>query len=110
MDRVFGPPGPTGTMPEAVEFPLRGDTTISELAEFYGIALEGDGIKTLDELIRERVGEAGVEVDTEVFVDGICLHVREVIDGRVEQVGLQITHAAEIEGEPAEEGAREERA
>jgi len=110
VDRVFGPPGPTGTMPEAVEFPLRGDTTISELAEFYGIALEGDGMKTLDELIRERVGEAGVEVDTEVFVDGICLHVREVIDGRVEQVGLQITHAAEIEGEPAEEGAREERA
>ena len=110
VDRVFGPPEASHTVPQAVEFPLRGDTTISELAEFYGIELEGDRSKTLDELIRERMGDAGVKVDTRVFVDGICLHVREVIDGRVEQVGLQITDTAEIEGTPAEEAAREERA
>ena len=110
VDRVFGPPAAASAVPEAIEFPLRGDTTISELAEFYGIELGGDGMKTLDELIRERTGEAEVKVDTKVFVDGICLHVREVLDGRVEQVGLQINSAAEIEGEPAEEGVREERA
>src|SRR5690606_38399443 len=33
VDRVFGTPEPSPVMPEAVEFPLRGDTTISELAE-----------------------------------------------------------------------------
>ena len=110
VDRVFGPREASSAVPEAVEFPLRGDTTIAELAEFYGIELEGDRAKTLDELIRERMGAEGVKVDTRVFVDGICLHVREVIDGRVEQVGLQITDTAEIEGTPAEEAAREERA
>lgn len=100
VDRVFGTPSPAPAVPQAVEFPLRGDTTISELAEFYGIVLEGDGMKTLDELIRERAGEAEVRVDTEMSIDGICLHVREVLDGRVEQVGLRITST---EPEAAEE-------
>jgi cell volume regulation protein A len=89
VDRVFGSAEPARRLLEAIEFPLRGDTTISELAEFYGIQLEGDGVKTLDELIRERTGDA--EPDSEVAIGGIRLRVREVSDGRVEQVGLRIT-------------------
>ncbi|HEU4562776.1 MAG TPA: potassium/proton antiporter [Longimicrobium sp.] len=95
-DRIFS--GETAeaqrALPTEVEFPLRGDTTVAEVEEFYGIAVDGDPAHTLEEVLRERLGER-LEEGRGVTVGAVKLKVRRITDGRVEQVGLVVREDAE---------------
>jgi potassium/hydrogen antiporter len=90
VDRLFAGAPAAGPLPASVEFPLRGDATVEEMEEFYGIRLEGEAGRTLEDVLRERLGKR-LEVGRGITVGGVKLHVRSIADGRVEQVGLVIT-------------------
>ncbi|HET6341274.1 MAG TPA: potassium/proton antiporter [Gemmatimonadota bacterium] len=93
VDRVFGPAESEALGTPALEFPLRGTTRIAELEEFYGIRVEAPGERTLDELLRAELGDGVAPGDT--FDSGLLrFTVREVLDGRVETVGLAIDPGA----------------
>jgi cell volume regulation protein A len=88
VDRTFSATGGVeAPLPEQVEFPLRGDTTVADLEEFYGIPLEADPACTLEELLRMRLGSRLAE-GRGISLGGVKLHVRIMADDRVEQVGL----------------------
>jgi potassium/hydrogen antiporter len=90
VDRVFGNERSSREeLPALIEFPLKGATTIDELAEFYGIQLGGPGTKTLDEVFRELVGD-DLRVGSTMVVGGVTLHAREIVDGTIVTVGLAI--------------------
>lgn len=87
-DRVFATgPGPAPELPVRVEFPLRGDTTVADLEEFYGIRLGDEGERTLDELLRQQLGDPPTP-GRGVTLGPVRLYVRAVARGRIEQVGL----------------------
>ena len=90
VDRVFTrDPDGEAEVPRLVEFQLRGGATLEDLADFYGISLDAPGSMTIDELIRSRLGEEVVE-DRVVNIDGVLLHVIEVVEGKVVTVGFAI--------------------
>ena len=68
---------------------MRGAARLAELQELYGIRVEAPGSGTLDEFLRARLGTE-LEVGRSVTVGPVTLTVREVVDGRVETVGLSI--------------------
>lgn len=73
----------------ALEFPLRGTTRIGEVEEFYGIKVDAPGTQTLDAFLRVGLGRAPALGDT--LVSGpLTFTVRELVEGRVETVGLVI--------------------
>ena len=91
VDQLFSHNGETvPDLPLLVEFPLRGDTTVSELEEFYGIRLDAEATQTLDELLRARLGTTPRPNDS-VTVSGVSLTAKQVVEGRVEQVGLTLS-------------------
>lgn len=93
VDRVFRSGGPGGEpSPPGVEFPLRGGARLAELEEFYGIHIDAPGSDTLDEFLRARL-EGGLEPGRSLTVGPVTLTVRDVLDGRVETVGLSIASA-----------------
>jgi cell volume regulation protein A len=75
--------------PGRIEFPLRGDTSVAELEEFYGVRLEGAGQRTLAEVLRERLGPR-LEEGRGVSLGGVRLSVRELRDGAVVTVALRV--------------------
>lgn len=92
VDRVFSgfPAEPAESpVPSRVEFPLRGETTAGELEEFYGIHLDAPAAETLDRLLRERIGP-GLAPGAGITVGAVSLFVREIVDGRIDRVGLEI--------------------
>ncbi len=88
VDAVFarrqGEPRPT----LRAEFPLRGATTLADLAQVYGIRLSDAPEQTLEQLIRGQVEE--VAVGTTVRLEGVRLRVRELSEGRILSVGLAL--------------------
>lgn len=90
VDRVFarGDADPAG-IPTRVEFPLRGDTTVAELEEFYGIRVEAPASQTLDGVLRERLGD-DLAPGAGITIGEITLFAREIVDGTVERVGLAV--------------------
>lgn len=78
------------------EFPLEGTATAADLRDFYGVEIDAPGHATLDQILRERLGrypEVG---------DGVCaypmrLRVREMIDDRIEWVGLSLAEECEAD-------------
>jgi cell volume regulation protein A len=68
------------------EFPLRGTTTLADLAEMHGIRLSEAPECTLEQLI--RLHEPEVAVGTTVVLDGVRLRVREMRGERVLSIGL----------------------
>lgn len=77
--------------PGAVEFPLRGDTRLAELEEFYGVRIAAeDEEMTLDELMRLRLGER-LGVGRGVELGPVKLRVLALAAGRVEQVGVVVS-------------------
>jgi potassium/hydrogen antiporter len=89
VDRVFSRGSAVQeALPVLVEFPLMGTTTVEDLWEFYGIRLGVAGDLTLDEVIRDRLGR--VEPGSVLEIGEITLHVREVVDGKVNSLGLAI--------------------
>ncbi|EKK04618.1 sodium/hydrogen exchanger [Rhodopirellula baltica SH28] len=98
VDRVFAP---TRThvkeLPQELEFPLRGSIKVCDLEQFYELKLADDGNLTLDELVRQHLGENNVKIGAVVQIDQIALHLRELSsDGTVLYVGMSIL------AEPAE--------
>jgi cell volume regulation protein A len=73
-----------------LEFPLRGDTRMRDLAEFYDVPVSPEDAEiTLDELLRRRLGDrlaAGRGVD----LGAVKLRVDSILDGRVERVGVVV--------------------
>jgi potassium/hydrogen antiporter len=91
VDRVFSRDSrPREALPILVEFPLMGSTTVEDLWEFYGIRLGVSGELTLDEVIRERLGDQ-VQLGSILEIGEVTLHVREMVEGRVTTIGLAIS-------------------
>lgn len=106
VDRVFGRGGePPAAVPEEVEFPLLGSATAGDLEEFYGVRLDTPPERTLDEALRERLGTEPAP-GARAEYGAVTLVVREVADGRVEQVGVVVHPAAAERGaaDPGDEG------
>ena len=86
--------GHTGQpLPADVEFPLRGNATVADLRDVYGIEVPEDPHTTLDELLRARLGER-LDIGRGVELGAVKLRVREMNRGHVEQVGLSIVAEA----------------
>ncbi|HEX6939924.1 MAG TPA: potassium/proton antiporter [Longimicrobiales bacterium] len=96
VDQVFAreDAGVAG-LPLRTEFPLRGDTTVGDLEEFYGIRIDAEGALTLDDVLRRRLGHDPAP-GAAVTVGEVTLTARQIVNGRIEQVGLTI-----ISTEPA---------
>src|SRR5690606_15071845 len=62
VDRIFRPRREPAAVPTEMEFPLRGDTTVAELQEFYGIPLQQAPTATLHDVLTERLGERELDV------------------------------------------------
>jgi cell volume regulation protein A len=92
VDRVFTrSPGAEGEIPAAIEFPLRGTTTVGELEEFYGIRLDAPESSTLDTVVREHLGPDGVRPGKQVVFGELALSVHRIgEDGEIDQLGLTI--------------------
>lgn len=89
VDHVLAPGSPE--IPILVEFPLRGNATVAELSEFYGIELDGAASLTLDQLMKKRLGTERVRQGQSVRIGEIVLYAREVSDLGVELVGLALS-------------------
>ncbi|HEX9579520.1 MAG TPA: transporter associated domain-containing protein, partial [Gemmatimonadales bacterium] len=90
VDRVFSSRGSGAEAgPPAVEFQLRGGAQLADFEEFYGFRVDAPGFNTLDEFLRAQLRDE-LEVGRSVTVGPVTLTVREVVDGRVETVGLYI--------------------
>lgn len=105
VDRIFSrQPAVQKELPTLVEFPLMGKTTAADLWEFYGISLGTEGNRTLDEVIRERLGD-NPPVGASLFAGGLCLRVREVERGRITWAGLAIPDSSAVERQTAADEA-----
>jgi cell volume regulation protein A len=90
VDRVFSSGRPAvEARPAEAEFRLRGGAGLAELEEFYGIRVVAAGFGTLDEFLRAQLGE-DLAIGRSVTVGPVQLTVRDVVDGRVETVGLRV--------------------
>lgn len=101
VDRVFRPREEPVGVPVETEFPLRGDTTVAELDEFYGIALRHAPAATLHDVLIARLGERDLDVGSRLRLGSVDLVVRSMYEGMVDRVGLMI-HGTPVPGnEPA---------
>lgn len=99
VDRAFADRDkPATRLPTAFEFPLQGSATVNDLEEFYGINGVAPGEMTLEDLLRAQLGDR-LAPGASVHVDGVTLRVREIVDGRVEWVGLRLDESGEADAE-----------
>jgi cell volume regulation protein A len=89
VDHIFSREHRLDTLPSLVEFPLLGRTTAADLREFYDIRLDVPDEKTLDELLRDELGDA-VAIDRSVTRSGVTLRVLKTDGDRIAWVGLTI--------------------
>jgi hypothetical protein len=74
-----------------LEFPLQGTVLVGQLEEFYGIRMNAPADKTLDEVVRQRLGTPTTNLGDVAKFDKIALHVRELTDGgSIERIGMTI--------------------
>lgn len=90
VDRVFRPRVQSRQVPSETEFPLRGDTTVGELNEFYGISLDEEATATLHDVMLRRIGEDRLDVGSQLQLERVDLVVRGMYEGTVDRVGLVI--------------------
>jgi len=94
VERVFrGSEGGTWVPASAVEFPLRGTTRVGEIEEFYGVRIDALRTETLDEFLRSRLG-GRLAIREQLQAGPLTFTIREIVDDRVETVGLVIDPAA----------------
>src|SRR5690606_958972 len=75
---------------DAMELPLdAAGTTLADLAEFYGVHLEGDPASTLAEFLEHALGPAP-DVGTVYEAGTITLHVLSVVENQADRVGLRV--------------------
>jgi potassium/hydrogen antiporter len=104
VDRIFSPRREPAAVPAETEFPLRGDTTVGELSEFYGITLDEPPTATLNDVLAGRLGDR-LDVGSRLQLRGVDLVVRALYEGAVDGVGLVIhpDAGAEPAADPAQE-------
>jgi len=90
VDRVFRRSQEPLVTPAETEFPLRGDTTVLDLREFYDITLPEADEATLHDVLTARLGDEHLDIGARVRLGGIALVVRQIEEGRIEQAGLII--------------------
>lgn len=101
VDRVFRRRRDESALPAETELPLRGDTTVADLREFYGILLPESDESTLHDVLVARLGADALEVGARVHLGTVALVVRDLEEGNVEQAGLVIGRApASVESAP----------
>lgn len=107
VNQVFGRNSEArGSIPETIEFPLRGSTTVGELQEFYSIDMKAPASMTLAEAIRQRCDNQRPAVGNSVDFDRLRLRVLQLNgDGLIETVGMSILPESEV---PAPEAVRRE--
>lgn len=116
VDRVFAGARRADDVPIAVgEFPLRGSARVTDIEEFYGIALDAPAEMTLADVFRTRLPEKERRSGASIRVGGAVLVIHEVTrGGDVELVGLDLTgaedaaQAGEIAGDIQAEQPKEE--
>lgn len=89
IDRLFRPRRNPLPVPAETEFPLRGDTTVGELSEFYGVVLEEPPEATLHDVLTGRLGDR-LDLGSRLRLRSVDLVVRAIADGAVDRVGLVI--------------------
>jgi cell volume regulation protein A len=98
VDRVFSSGRPAvEARPSEAEFQLRGETGLAELEEFYGIQVAAPGFGTLDEFLQAKLGDE-IALGASVTVGPVTLTVRDMVDGRIETVGLTVAPDDAIAG------------
>ncbi len=69
------------------ELKLKGTTKVEDVLHSYGIPLAAAGQSSLDVVMREALGEQ-TELNARVIIDGVPLHVREMVGQRIATVGI----------------------
>lgn len=107
VNQVFGRNSEArGSIPDAVEFPLRGSTTVGELQEFYSIDMKELPNMTLAEAIRRQCFNKRATLGEAVCFDRLRLRVLQLTnDGHIETVGMSILPESEV---PAPQAVRPE--
>ena len=97
VDRVFASSSESPLeIPVAVEFPLRGTTTVAELKAMYGIQVSDKPQESIAEALHRLLGKRAAE-GAVWQCDGIALRVRRAgPSGRIEQVGMLFEPPAPI--------------
>jgi potassium/hydrogen antiporter len=103
VDRAFASSTTApSALPSAIEFPLRGTTTVAELRDVYGIQVSADLNETLAEALRRRLGN-DVDVGAIAPCGEIALRVRAISpSGVIEQVGMILQSTPSGEAATAE--------
>ncbi|MGE3601116.1 MAG: potassium/proton antiporter [Dehalococcoidia bacterium] len=70
-------------------FPLDADTTVGDVAQFYGIRLDPNPARTLGEVLAERLGERLRDGAT-MHAGEVRLVVRGVVEGRPSRVDVEV--------------------
>lgn len=107
VNQVFGRNSEArGSIPDAVEFPLRGSTTVGELQEFYSIDMREPSNMTLAEAIRRQCVNNRATLGEAVCFDRLRLRVLQLAnDGHIETVGMSILPESKV---PAQQAVRPE--
>ncbi|EMI41590.1 potassium/proton antiporter [Rhodopirellula sp. SWK7] len=92
VDRVFSCDDvPIKTLPEQMEFPLRGSIRVSDLEQCYDLELGGDPHATLSQWMHDQLSRDDVKPGATVRREQIAFHVRELgEDGTIENVGMTL--------------------
>lgn len=100
VDHLFGSGDDAQTkVALQTEFPLQGNTSIADLRDFYGLEIDAPDDATLDQVLHERLGRYP-EVGDAVVAGVVSLRVREMIENRIEWVGLSVVKVDEGQPEP----------
>jgi len=91
VDRMFSSSSTTEPVSAASgEFPLdASNTTLGDLAEFYGARLDGDTESTIAEFLEHALGPAP-DIGTLYESGNITLHVLSVAHNQADRVGLRV--------------------
>jgi len=97
VNQVFGRDSQErGSIPESLEFPLRGTTTVAELEEFYSIQVDAPPEMALASLICRELGNDHPPAGSMIHMGPMVLRVlRLSSDGSIDTVGMSILPNAE---------------
>ncbi|MGV3482779.1 MAG: potassium/proton antiporter [Planctomycetaceae bacterium] len=97
VNQIFGSKSDAGSaIPDTLEFPLRGSTTIGELRELYTIQIDAPGDRTLSEAVTYELGNGSPEPGETVKLGPLLLRVlRLSSEGQIEMVGMSILSVEE---------------
>ncbi len=100
-----------GTIPAAMEFPLRGATSLAELEEAYGVRINAPPKCSLAEVIRNELGDSEASLGRAVRFGPLALRaVRFSRDGAIEIVGMSILPEEDPGEDPEQETGQTEEA